>query len=64
MRVDPQHRTIGEFIRDEIAKPLNLGTSLTMGPESGLFGTKIDAMDEACFLMISICYKQESCLSS
>ena len=30
-RVDPQRRTIGEFIRDEIAEPLNLESSLVLG---------------------------------
>ena len=30
-RVDPQSRTIGEFLRDEIAKPLQLGSELSIG---------------------------------
>jgi CubicO group peptidase (beta-lactamase class C family) len=64
MRVDPQHRTIGEFIRDEIAKPLNLGTSLTMGPESGLFGSRwLDSFGMFTLIMPRS-GKQESCLSS
>jgi CubicO group peptidase (beta-lactamase class C family) len=34
MRVDPSHRTVGEFIRDEVAKPLNIADSLTIGDET------------------------------
>lgn len=34
MRVDPEHRTMGEFIRDEIVKPLSLDNQFTLGDET------------------------------
>jgi CubicO group peptidase (beta-lactamase class C family) len=34
MRVDPKKRTVGEFLRDEIATPLQLCGKFTVGPET------------------------------
>jgi hypothetical protein len=34
LRADPQKRTIGEFIRDEIARPLGISKELTLGTET------------------------------
>lgn len=33
-RVDPHKRTVGEFIRDEIARPLGISKELTLGTET------------------------------
>jgi hypothetical protein len=34
MRVDPQNRTVGEFVRDEITQPLDILGELTLGTET------------------------------
>lgn len=34
MRVDPKSRTIGEFLRDEIVRPLGLNGEITLGDET------------------------------
>lgn len=41
MRMDPQKRTMGEFIRDEIASPLGLADEYTLGTETALHAEKI-----------------------
>lgn len=41
IRVDPQHRTIGEFIRDEIVRPLNIENEFTLGDETAKNSHKI-----------------------
>jgi hypothetical protein len=33
-RADPQHRTVGEIVRDDIAQPLGLEDQLTLGSET------------------------------
>ena len=46
-RVDSKNRTIGEFIRDEIAGPLTLSDQLTLGPETLEYEHKIFPLVEA-----------------
>lgn len=46
-RVDSKQRTIGEFVRDEIAGPLGLGTQLTLGCETVELEHKVFPLVEA-----------------
>ncbi len=41
MRVDPQQRTVGEFLRDEITQPLDIQGELTLGKETSEYSHKI-----------------------
>ena len=43
-RVDPQGRTIGQFIRDEITKPLNIDKQLCVGLKNDEFDKSIDVI--------------------
>jgi CubicO group peptidase (beta-lactamase class C family) len=40
-RIDPQKRTIGEILRDEIALPLQLDGHITMGAETALHAERV-----------------------